>query len=178
MSNTGIEKFETLWTNFETRVKGKLMTIQKNQTISTSLANLILTDLALSWASDIEINGRWLNSLTEENPTKAAMIKSILMKDMHFDPIEKPSSYESTNILQYIIPCAGAGVGYIASRFFEVNSLGQAAFILIPALASYPVAKNIVTNKKQLVAQQEIDLYIEQLAKYKSSVISILQQEY
>ena len=41
------EKFESLWSDFIALVKGKLLTTANKQTLSLSVANLILTDL---WA--------------------------------------------------------------------------------------------------------------------------------
>lgn len=43
------EKFESLWSDFIALVKGKLLTTANKQTLSISLANLILTDAASSW---------------------------------------------------------------------------------------------------------------------------------
>lgn len=66
MNNTNKDKFESLWIDFVTLVKGKLITTAKKQTLSTALANLILSEAAAAWSSDYEINGRWIMELEKK----------------------------------------------------------------------------------------------------------------
>ena len=78
MRNTEKEKFETLWSDFCTLVKGKLLTTAQKQTLSTPLAKLILKDAAGSWNDEYSMYGRWLHQLSQSDAAKAELVQDVL----------------------------------------------------------------------------------------------------
>ncbi len=170
--NTEKEKFEPLWDDFITLVKGKLITSAKKQTLSTSLANLILTDAASSWGSDYEINGRWMKKFIDESPSKANLVKEILLQDMKFTNITMMRVLP--DYCNYLIPTIGAFVGYATGSCFSVGKIIQVVSTVAPAILLFPVVKMYRENQYNANAENAVTQYISQLTKYKDSIISIL----
>ena len=172
MNNTNKDKFESLWIDFVTLVKGKLITTAKKQTLSTALANLILSEAAAAWSSDYEINGRWIMELEKEDMSKCELIKEVLTKDMKFSEIimkkELPDYYN------YLVPTIGAGVGYASSYLLDFGKIAQIVSIIAPAIMLYPAVKMFRQNQIENNIAQNVNSYLEQLAKYRDSVLAIL----
>ena len=172
MDNTNKEKFESLWPDFITLVKGKLIDVASKQTLSTPLANLVLTDAVASWTSPYEINGRWLNKLMEELPEQGKLIYNILTQDM------KLSDIKSASVLpmycNYLIPIIGAGVSYAVSSYYDASRLIQGLSTLLPAALLYPAVNQFRGIQKDRNIQINIDAYISQLDKYYQSIVSVL----
>lgn len=166
------EKFESLWDDFIVLVKGRLLTAAGNQTLSTSLANLILSDAASSWASDYDINGRWMKDIKMQDPKKAELISEVLLNDLRFSDVRiKGVLPEYCN---YLIPAAGAVAGYAVGVFFDYSKLWQGVFTLVPAVLLYPLVKHFRSNQHISNNENLVNLYVEQLIKYKNSIMSIL----
>lgn len=172
MNNTNKDKFESLWIDFVTLVKGKLITTAKKQTLSTALANLILSEAAAAWSSDYEINGRWIMELEKEDMSKCELIKEVLTKDMKFSEIiikkELPDYYN------YLVPTIGAGVGYASSCLLDFGKIAQIVSVIAPAIMLYPAVKMFRQNQIENNIAQNVNSYLEQLVKYRDSVLAIL----
>ena len=172
MINTNKEKFESLWDDFISLVRGKLLTVAKNQTITTPLANLILSNAVSSWLSEYEINGRWLMRYREEDEAKMNLVQEVLTQDMKFS--EVTIKRELPDYYNYIIPTIGAGVGYATSFIFDLGKIVQVASVIVPATLLYPAVKMYRQNQKVANMDINVNLYIEQLNKFRDSVLSIL----
>ena len=172
MINTEKEKFETLWSDFCTLVKGKLLTTAQKQTLSTPLATLILTDAAGSWNDEYSMYGRWLHQLSQTDVAKAELIKEVLLKDMNFAEVEQSSVLPA--YYNYLVPSISACAGYAVSRFLGLGLLGDTALAILPAVISYPAVKQYRKNQANVAVGKTIASYMEQLEKYKNSVLSIL----
>lgn len=172
MNTTEKEKFESLWADFITLFKGKLIEVSNKQTLSASLARLILADAASTWSSDYEINGRWLQKFTQEEPRKAELIREIIEKDMTLQEIDKKS--ELPMYCDIILPFATAGIGFAVSYYLGYGKLAQACSALIPGALMYPAIKKFRNTQIKNNKQNAIDQYISQLDKYYNSIISIL----
>ncbi|MBQ2885106.1 MAG: hypothetical protein IJE43_15330 [Alphaproteobacteria bacterium] len=166
------EKFESLWSDFIALVKGKLLTTANKQTLSISLANLILTDAASSWGSDYEINGRWIKEIRMLDPKKAELILEVLLNDLKFSDVRIKGVLP--DYCNYLIPTIGAFVGYAAGNYWDVSKLWQVVSTIAPAVLLYPAVKSYRENQQLSNNENLINQYIEQLAKYKNSIISIL----
>lgn len=172
MGNTEKEKFETLWSDFSTLVEGKLLTTAQKQTLSTPLAKLILTDAAGSWDDEYSMYGRWLHQLSQTDAAKAELVKDVLLKDMNFAEVEQVSILP--DYYNYLIPSISACAGYAVSRFLGLGLLADTALVILPAVMSYPAVKQYRKNQTNVVIDKTIASYMEQLEKYKNSVLSIL----
>lgn len=166
------EKFEHLWSDFIALVKGKLLTTASKQTLSISLANLILTDAASSWGSDYEINGRWVKDIKMQDPQKAELILEILLNDLKFSDVRIKGTLP--DYYNYLIPTIGAFVGYAAGSYWDFSKLWQAVSTIVPAVLLYPAVKSYRNNQQLSNNEYLVNQYIEQLIKYKNSIISIL----
>lgn len=166
------EKFEHLWSDFIALVKGKLLTTASKQTLSISLANLILTDAASSWGSDYEINGRWVKEIKMQNPQKAELILEILLNDLKFSDVRIKGTLP--DYYNYLIPTIGAFVGYAAGSYWDFSKLWQTVSTIVPAVLLYPAVKSYRNNQQLSNNEYLVNQYIEQLIKYKNSIISIL----
>lgn len=172
MDNTNKEKFESLWTDFITLVKGKLIDIANKQTLSTPLANLVLIDAAACWTSPYDISGRWLNKLREENPQQGELIYKILTQDMRLSDIN--SAPVLPRYCNYLIPILGAGIGYVVSSSLAASKVVQCISTLLPAALLYPAVNQFRDIQKSKNLQLTINAYIAQLDKYYHSIESVL----
>lgn len=172
MNTTEKEKFESLWSDFIALVKGKLITTSSNQKLTTPLANLILADAAASWGSEYEINGKWLSKLKETEPEKAELVREILLNDIKFNEIDTKS--ELPEYYNYVIPAVGACAGLAISMYLGWSKIIQAVSTVLPAVLLYPAVNTYRSRIGAANAENYIENYIQQLDKYKNSVISIL----
>lgn len=172
MNNTSKEKFETLWNDFSTLIKGKLIISAQKQTLSTPLAKLILSDGIGLWEDKYSMYGRWLQQFEESEPTKAQLVKDVLLKDMSFTEVKHPSILP--DYYNYIVPSIGACTGYAISKYLELGVLAKSALVIFPALLSYPIVKQYRKHQTEITANKTIESYMKQLEKYKNSVLSIL----
>lgn len=172
MNITEKEKFESLWPDFIALVKGKLITMSAQQKLTTPLANLILAEVSASWGSEYEINGKWLSKLKETEAEKAELVRDILLNDIKFNDID--AKYELPDYYNYIIPAVGAGAGLAISMYFGGSKIIQAISTVVPAVLLYPAVKTYRRRMETVNAEKNIESYIQQLDKYKNSVISIL----
>lgn len=172
MSITENENFESLWTDFATLVKGKLISTSAKQKLSTPLANLILSNVASSWDSDYEIRGKWLNSLKVIDPKRSELIGEVLLNDMHFDEIETKG--EIPSYYNYIIPAAGACVGIAISMYLDCSKFIQTISTIVPAVLLYPAISTFRKRANETRNEELVEVYIAQLEKYKNSIIAIL----
>lgn len=170
--DTQKEKFESLWADFITLFRGKLIEAANRQTLSTPLAKLILTDAASSWHSEYDINGRWLVKLSQEEPEMAQLIREILEKDLSLTDVPKPS--ELPAYCDVILPLATAGIGFAVSHYFDCGHIAQACATIIPGALAYPAVKKFRKTQIENNKQAMINQYISQLDKYYYSIISIL----
>ena len=172
MSN--VSDFEKYWKKFTTKLKGALMEQTKNQPLSYSSASIVLSDVAMAWSLSYDDCGRWLLGFTQENPDKGAIITRILTQDMKFTEI--PESKDFPEIAKIAAPVFGAVLGFGISHFLNASILIQAISTIAPAALIYPVTKNLGASVK--IAKQEILLhdYMEQLEKYRKSVLSVISE--
>lgn len=172
MMYTNKEKFESLWNSFVTLVRGKLLMTARKQNLTLPLANLILSEASTSWMSEYDMNGKWLCNYFKENEEKASLIKEILLQEMKFTAIspkkDLPTSYN------YIIPALGAGVGFAVSSLCGLGRIATVLSVLAPAVLLYPAVKTYRSGKALRNVDVNVDLYMEQLEKYKHSIVSIL----
>lgn len=172
MNTTEKEKFESLWADFIALVKGKLINTIAKQKLSTSLANLILSDAASSWNSEYEINGKWLSNLKEVDSKKAELVSEILLNDMRFTEVNKQG--ELPTYYNYVIPAVGACAGCAISMCLGYGKLVQVASTIIPSVLLYPAVTTFRNRINKSNKGKCIEEYIAQLEKYKNSVISVL----
>lgn len=172
MNATEKEKFEALWADFLALVRGKLITTANKQNLSTPLANLILSDAASSWGSEYERNGKWLNQFKASEPEKAQLVHDVLLRDMTFADIEEKN--DLPDFYNYVIPAAGACLGLAISMYAGCGKLIQAISTIVPAALLYPAVKTYRGNMHDANKEKNINNYMQQLEKYKNSIVSIL----
>ena len=172
MNNTDKERFESLWADFVTLVKGKLISTANIQTLSIPLANLILHDAASSWNSDYEINGKWLSDFKNREPQKAELVYDILLNDMKFSEIEIRKEFP--NYYNYLIPTVGAIAGLGISYFSGASKIIQTVSTIAPAVLLYPAVKMFGKQQNETNKKKNIDVFMQQLEKYKNSILTIL----
>lgn len=172
MENTEKEKFEAFWNDFATLVRGKLIATAKKQSLSTPLARLVLSDAVGSWEEEYSLYGRWLQQLSQNDTEKANLIKEILLKDMTFADVDTKKVLP--DYCNYLIPGLGACAGYALGRCFDFGKIGQIASVIIPAILLYPAVKMFRNNQAEVAIEKTVNAYMEQLEKYKNSVLSVL----
>lgn len=168
-----VELFEKYWEQFLTRVKGRMMKQAKKQEMTYPLLNLLLSDISLSWDSNVEESGRWLGQYCEKNPQKGGMIRQILLEDMEFSEIL--GNEKGSDAMNYIVSAAGAATGYCISSALHAGKVAKTISTVVPALLLYPSAKAVGENTKNRNQKEYMEEYISQLEKYKKGVLSVLQ---
>lgn len=174
MSIEDKSSFEKNWTAFITRLKGQIISRSQKHEMGYQQLRLLLSDAALSWVSGEEACGRWLMTYSRSNPAKGESIRDILTKDMQFTELPPPKkAYNET--LNYVIPVAGAAAGFGISSMFKATTLIKAISTIAPAAVLYPSAKSLGDNLNKNSKSLQLEEYIDQLEKYKLSVISVLE---
>lgn len=169
-----IELFEKHWKDFYKKLEYRIIKeTEKSNTISCSLLNLILKDAAISWESDFDLNGKWLNEYLSYNPEKGKLIKSII-SDMRFSELTVKKDYIQP--LNFLIPVASAFAGYLIARECGANQVVQTVSAIAPAIVGTlpmrQIEKGIEKNNSLKSAKQ----YMQQLDKYKTSILSVLSE--
>lgn len=174
MSSNAKEDFEKCWGKFITQLKGRLMTVSKNQKLSYNIAKLQLTDIAANWDSEYEETGRWLRQYCKENPEKGQLVREVLLEHMCFIEIQPKKDY--SEVMNYVIPVAGALAGFGISTLAHARTVVRAISTVAPTVLLYPSAKAVGTTLHQNSKTELLDEYIFQLDKYHQCVISILSE--
>lgn len=170
--DTLTQKFEELWQDFISSFKGNLITESRKQSLSFPIAKLALSEAVSTWTSEYTVNGRWLYKLIQDNPAKGNLVKEILTKDIALTEA-KPKSAKSDS-LKYIAAVGAGAVGYGISRALELETVGTACATLIPMAVAYPAAASYLTNQKEKAEKNLIESYVDQLGKFKESILSTL----
>ena len=165
-------KFQELWDDFISSFKGNLIIESKKQDISFPLVKLTLTEAISTWLSEYTINGRWLYKLTQDDPEKGKLVKEIIIKDISL--VEIKSNGPDSSSAKYLAPIGAGALGYGAAKLLGLATVGTACATVIPMIVAYPVAAQYISGKKDANQEQMINGYVNQLEKYKKSIISVL----
>lgn len=171
MASPDKEAFDKYWSNFIAQVKGKLIKVASNQTVTNSYANLILNDVASSWFSEYDVNGKWLLEYKKKNPEKAKQVYEVL-GNMHFQELE--SSGEISPAYDFVIPTIGALGGWCISYFCGAVPIIRIISTLAPAGVLYPIARTWRLKMGALNKDKAMEAYVGQLDRYHNSIDSIL----
>jgi len=171
MTETHKDRFEKLWADFITLVKGKLMSTAGKQTLTTPLANLVLRDAASTWTTQYEVGGRWLMKLMEEDTAKSGLVNDVL-NDMKFTEVNAGRPLPS--FCDFAIPMVGAGAGFGVAEMMNFGRVAQIASVAVPAILLVPAVNSFRKSQVDKLREKTISMYVEQLDKYKNSIISIL----
>lgn len=172
MNNTDKERFEQCWNKFITRLRGQMLNTMAKQKLTYPMMKLMLADEVEFWDSRQQEGGRWLDQYEAEYPEKGALIRSILVKDISFK--EESGNAPQGDSLKYILPVGGAAAGFLISHFMGANTIVQAVSTVVPAVAAYPIAVSVTGSNKADADKRMLQLYLDQLEKYRLSVESIL----
>ena len=173
MGTIEINKFEKVWENFLNSFRGSLITQSRKQSLSYPLVKLLFQEASLTWTSGYGINCTWLDQLMNEYPEKGMIVKEILTKDMGI--VELPvASYDNNNTIKLMASVGTGAIGYVISSFMGLGMVGVAASTILPAAIAIPIAQSQLSNAKSRNVNKTIDLYINQLEKYKNSIESVL----
>ncbi len=165
-------KFKELWQDFVSSFKGNLLTESRKQDISFALVKLALSEAVSTWASEYTINGRWLYKLIQDDPSKGNLVKEILTKDIVLT--EEKSNDTKSDSLKYIVPVGAGAIGYGVAHALELATLGTACATLAPMVIAYPITTKYLSNKKEKTQDNLINAYVDQLNKFKESILSAL----
>lgn len=169
-----IEKFEQLWKSFTATVNGKLITYSKNTKLSGNIARLILTESSNAWSSEYDACGRWLMTLSKEQPEKAKAIEQLLTRDITFTDVV--SKGEWPLYLNIALSAVGAGVGWAISYELYATKAVQWLSALGSAAITYLVSQNISKMSKIKALDSSVQGYMQQLTAYHDKVVALLQQ--
>ena len=170
MSN--ISEFESYWDRFTDRLRGTLMNESKKQTISYSVASILLSDALMSWSLSYDDCGAWLLRLKSEDPRKGELVSRILSNDIKFTEIEPKKVMPPA--AKVLAPAAGAALGFGISHALGAGILVQIISTVLPAALIYPATNSVGNMMAENNKSAIIDDYMAQLDKYKKSVISVL----
>lgn len=172
METTNRDKFEDMWKDFTSALHGRLIRIINKQKLSNALANLNLAEVATTWESSCEVNGRWLMELRKTDEERAQLVLDII-REMKFAEIEdkKPMS----QAFDFILPLSGAAVGFACSWYFEASKIIQAVATILPAVAILPAVKTVRKQQIDAISTETVNQYMGQLGKFHDSIASVLE---
>lgn len=165
-------KFQELWQDFVSSFKGNLLTESRKQKISYAIAKMALSEAVSTWTSEYTINGRWLYKLMQDEPAKGELVKEIFTKDITLTEVKSTES--KSDSLKYLVPIGAGAVGYGVAHLAELATIGTACATLAPMAVAYPLTKKYLSNKKEKEEENIISSYVNQLNKYKESILSAL----
>ncbi len=171
--NQDTQAFESAWKHFETTVKGKLLEKMKQQDVTVGLANILLKDAALCWASSYGAEGRWLSQYTERNPEKGKAVASILKDKMSFSSDVVPQKVSP--YLKYGVAAVGAVIGGGIAGMFTSKLIPQLIGAAVPAMTLYPMMNEREKASAQSGKTGVINGYMSQLDQYRVAVIRIIE---
>lgn len=167
--------FNTIWQDFADAFKGALINESRKHKLTYPAVQLIFSEQVASWTSEYEAPGRWLIELSNREPEKGALVRDILLRDMHIEDLGEEGS--RSRIWEYAVPLAAAGAGFGAARFLGLNALWTTCAAVAPAVVLYPVMKRTVGSADTRRDSSQIEDYVRQLDKYRNSVESALMAE-
>lgn len=165
-------KFQELWQDFISSFKGKLITESHKYTIRFPMVKMALSEAVSTWTSEYTINGRWLYKLIQEYPEKGCLVKEIITKDIVLEEIKSKGT--NSDSLKYIVPLGAGAVGYGIAHWAELATIGTACATLAPMAIAYPIVKIFISNQNEKAQDNLINGYVNQLNKYKESILSTL----
>ena len=172
MAENSTDKFITLWSDFVTRFRWKLVEVSGKQTLSYPLVDLLLKDSVGMWFNPYEINGRWLSSYTNEHPDKGAAIKNVLEHELALE--EVPAGRSVPFYSKYLFSLGGAFAGLTVSYYCGASRLIQAIYTLGSGAAAFFGTTVVVKAYEEKKRIEQIDAYISQLDTYYNRILSIL----
>lgn len=170
--NTHEEYFDRLWDKFFVRLKGKIIKEAGKQELTYPLMKLILADTKSDWLSEYDEGGRWLRGYMMENPAKGRIVYEILADNMSFKEVQKKP--DSLGITGVIAPLAGAALGFGISSLFGAGIVIKIVSTVVPGALIFGTTKAIEPKMKNKSLQALINGYLDQLEKYRYSVLSVL----
>lgn len=173
MQNTRKEEFETLWKDFLTVMKGRLIKAAASQRLSVSLANLLLGDVLTSWESETDGKGRWLYAMIEADGERGILVRDTL-RDIRFAKVDAGKPFSPA--LDVIVPLGGAAAGLAVSWMLGCGRWVQAVSAAVPGILLMPAMKTLRKQKLETMRETAIRLYMEQLDKYHDSILPMLEE--
>lgn len=172
MNETLLAQFDEHWASFTASLRGNLSRITK---LSFPAAELALEEARIDWIARDTVYGRWFLKLEKENQQIAQVVERILTKDMHFT--ECKDSPLPPELLQYVIPAAGAGVSGVAYHFLAqpATMFKTVAVPVVAAGVLFFAAKGVTENMSRIRMQKKLDVYMDQLTIYRDSVMAALK---
>lgn len=166
-----LERFDDLWESFITAVKGSLRSAAKEKKLDYKHAQAILAEQKMSWQNDYAAEGKWINDLNEHNQAKAELVRRILVQDMQFSELSKPSSSVTPQIIGAI---GGGAIGYGIAAASDFSTLGTVVTTAATLAVGGIVGNNVSYKKKTAVENATINEYASQLDSYYHSVVAAL----
>jgi hypothetical protein len=175
------QNFEKAWQKFETNFKGKLLAKSKKQSITLSLANLILKEASSDWFSGYGAEGKWLSDYKRVYPDRAEAITAILKHELRLGNEAEQAVVEqnaenlgTSSNMKYIVPAAGAVIGAGIASALAAPAIVTMAATALPMVILYSKAKDYGKPAKN--KQDSIDGYIAQLQMHKRKIAQVIQK--
>ena len=171
--NEAKENFIRVWEEYLTKLKGQLLR-QKDDSLSFDSALSVLREVNASWRSEFDLLGRWLTDYSKFDEEKGKEVSSIIFDDMKFEEI-KVTPDTKQKMLKYL-PWAGAALGFGGSFLLKASQTIQAVSTILPLALLFPATKKIKSDFDMQQNRNLITEYLQQLDKYKNTIISIIER--
>jgi len=196
-----LQDFEKAWKRFETGFKGKLLEKSKKQTLSLSMANLVLKEASSDWFSGYGAEGKWLRDYKTACPDRAEAVTSILRHELKLGneanqppqaqrsqtntpearnaPVEpNPSDASGAMDMKSIVPAAGAIAGGVIASALSAPVIITLAAMAVPAYLAYTTMHKDQTRTtkttKNGTGATGLNEYIAQLQVHKEKIIAVI----
>lgn len=166
------QDFELVWDKFVVNLKGRMNESLKRDELNLSRANLLLKDSALCWFDQYNVVGKWPVKYSKNYPDKGALILSILQDDMVFKVEVKDTSPDN---MKLILALAGAVAGGVISLLLFPSLIVRIIGIIVPGIVFYLGYDAYQKASRDKICKKIIDGYVEQLSKYKTSIVNVIE---
>lgn len=175
-ANENTERFNHLWEDFLSIYKGNLLQLASSEEGLTATGAVnSLKEEKKTWASPSTIYGRWIMTLSKDEPRKGDRVLRILTEDLNVDPVSLPDEGKNTSIGAGVAGGAtGAAAGYFLPRALGASTILSAAGSILGGAAVALGAIRFVNGRKTPAVQQAIEGYVSQLSHYHDRVIEVL----
>lgn len=172
MEATIVNRFEKLWDDYLVSFKGALMEESQKQSLSYLVAKSLLQDVTLSWTTGYGLNCRWLDQLLKDSPEKGNLVREIITNDISLKEIWVQQDY--SEYFKYGVPIGAGVAGFLAGNILGSGALGTVTATIVPIAIAVSLTNSWLKTNKEKKVEELIDTYVNQLEKYKQSIISVL----
>lgn len=169
-----LEIFDRLWSEFIGTFKGAMRRKAKNGRLNYDEARTALAEVSLCWQNDLESEGRWVSTLSSEEPAKGRLVRKILTQDMHITAEDRAGGGFVVPAAAGVFGVGGGVIGYGMANLLGMGTAGTIATTAVPLALGAVIGSNYTARRKNEALEATINGYASQLDSFYHAVVATL----